>query len=82
MQQMDQIRGVADLGMFHVLGQPNLNIKVDREKAARFGLNTGDVTAVVQAAMGGATATTVLEGDRQFSLVVRLSPNTVTASKR
>jgi len=74
MQQMDQVQGVADLGMFHVLGQPNLNIKVDREKAARFGLNTGDVTAVIQAAMGGATATTVLEGDRQFSLVVRLSP--------
>ncbi|MGO9719253.1 MAG: efflux RND transporter permease subunit [Methylocella sp.] len=74
MSQMDQVQGVADLGIFHVLGQPNLNIKVDREKAARFGLNTGDVTAVVQAAMGGATATTVLEGDRQFSLVVRFSP--------
>jgi heavy metal efflux system protein len=63
---------VADLGIFHVLGQPNLNIKVDRDKAARFGLNTGDVNTVVQATMGGATATTVLEGDRQFSLVVRL----------
>ena len=74
MHEMDQVQGVADLGIFHVLGQPNLNIKVDREKAARFGLNTGDVTTVIQAAMGGATATTVLEGDRQFSLVVRLSP--------
>jgi heavy metal efflux system protein len=70
--EMDQVPGVTDLGIFHVLGQPNLNIKVDREKAARFGLNTGDVNTVVQAAMGGATATTVLEGDRQFSLVVRL----------
>ena len=72
--EMDQVRGVADLGIFHVLGQPNLNIQVDREKAARFGLNTGDVNTVVQAAMGGATATTVLEGDRQFSLVVRFPP--------
>jgi cobalt-zinc-cadmium resistance protein CzcA len=74
MNEMDQVQGVADLGIFHVLGQPNLNIIVDREKAARFGLNTGDVNTVVQAAMGGATATTVLEGDRQFSLVVRLLP--------
>jgi len=40
---MDQVQGIADLGLFHVLGQPNLNIKVDRKKAARFGLNTGDV---------------------------------------
>jgi len=72
--EMDQVRGVADLGIFHVLGQPNLNIKVDREKAARFGLNTGDVNTVVQAAMGGATATTVLEGDRQWNLVVRFPP--------
>jgi cobalt-zinc-cadmium resistance protein CzcA len=54
-----------------VLGQPNLNIKVDRAKAARYGLNTGDVTSVIQAALGGAVATTVLEGDRQFDLVVR-----------
>ncbi|MGP0060991.1 MAG: efflux RND transporter permease subunit [Beijerinckiaceae bacterium] len=72
--EMDQVRGVADLGTFHVLGQPNLNIQVDREKAARFGLNTGDVNTVVQAAIGGTTATTVLEGDRTFSLVVRLAP--------
>ncbi|HTV34305.1 MAG TPA: efflux RND transporter permease subunit [Methylocella sp.] len=74
MYEMTQVPGVADLGIFHVLGQPNLNIKVDRDKAARFGLNTGDVNTVVQAAMGGTTATTVLEGDRQFALVVRLQP--------
>jgi heavy metal efflux system protein len=72
--QMRQVRGIADLGIFPVLGQPNLNIKVDREKAARYGLNSGDVNAVVQAAMGGAVATEVLEGDRQFDLVVRYTP--------
>jgi cobalt-zinc-cadmium resistance protein CzcA len=72
--QMSQVRGVADLGIFPVLGQPNLNIKVDREKAARYGLNSGDVNSVVQAAMGGAVATEVLEGDRQFDLVVRYTP--------
>ena len=72
--QMTQVRGVTDLGIFPVLGQPNLNIKVDREKAARYGLNSGDVNSVIQAAMGGAVASEVLEGDRQFDLVVRYTP--------
>jgi heavy metal efflux system protein len=72
--QMSGVRGVADLGIFPVLGQPNLNIKVDREKAARYGFNSGDVNSVIQAAMGGAIATEVLEGDRQFDLVVRYTP--------
>jgi cobalt-zinc-cadmium resistance protein CzcA len=72
--EMSHVRGVADLGIFPVLGQPNLNIKVDRHKAARYGLNSGDVNTVVQAAMGGASATTVLEGDRTFGLVVRYAP--------
>ncbi len=72
--QMSQVRGVSDLGIFPVLGQPNLNIKVDRTKAARYGLNSGDVNSVIQAAMGGAVATSVLEGERQFDLVVRYTP--------
>ncbi len=72
--QMAQVRGVNDLGIFPVLGQPNLNIKVDREKAARYGLNAGDVNSVIQASLGGAVATEVLEGDRQFDLVVRYTP--------
>ena len=72
--EMAKVQGVADLGIFHLLGQPNLNIKIDRDKAARYGLNTGDVNTVVQAALGGTTATTVLEGDRQFNLAVRLDP--------
>jgi cobalt-zinc-cadmium resistance protein CzcA len=71
-QEMSDIKGVAELGILHVLGQPNLNIKIDREKTARFGLNTGDVGAVVQAALAGVTATTLLEGERQFGVVVRL----------
>jgi heavy metal efflux system protein len=74
MAEMAKVQGVADLGIFHLLGQPNLNIRIDREKAARYGLNTGDVNSVVQAALGGTNATTVLEGDRQFSLAVRLDP--------
>jgi cobalt-zinc-cadmium resistance protein CzcA len=73
LHQMRQVKGVQDLGVFRVLGQPNLNITVDRARAARYGLNTGDINAVVQAAAGGTQATTVLEDDRQFSLVVRLA---------
>jgi cobalt-zinc-cadmium resistance protein CzcA len=72
--EVAKVQGVADLGIFRLLGQPNLNIRIDREKAARYGLNTGDVNTVVQAALGGTIATTVLEGDRQFSLAVRLDP--------
>ncbi len=73
-REMSQVRGVSDLGIFRVLGQPNLNIKVDRARAARYGLNTGDVNTVVQAALGGTVATTLLEADRQFNITVRLMP--------
>jgi cobalt-zinc-cadmium resistance protein CzcA len=73
LHQMRQVKGVQDLGVFRVLGQPNLNITIDRARAARYGLNTGDINAVVQAAAGGTQATTVLEDDRQFSLVVRVA---------
>jgi len=73
-EEMTKVRGVTDLGIFPVLGQPNLNIKVDRAKAARYGLNSGEINSVIQAAMGGAVATSVLEADRQFDLVVRYTP--------
>ena len=71
MEQMRSVNGVADLGLFNVLGQPNLNVQIDRAKAARYGLNTGDVNTVVQAALAGVTASTVLENERQFNLEVR-----------
>lgn len=74
LHQMDQVKGVTDLGIFRVLGQPNLNVEVDRAKAARYGLNAGDVNTVVQAAMGGTSAGQVLEGDRQFNINVRFAP--------
>ena len=71
---MSRVRGIADLGIFPILGQPNLNIQVDRAKSARYGLNSGDITSTIQAALGGAVATTVLEGDRQFDIAVRYPP--------
>jgi len=74
MHEMDQVKGITDLGIFWVLGQPNLNIKVDRARASRYGLNANDINTVVQAALGGTTATTLLEADRQFNVVVRGAP--------
>ena len=74
MREMREVKGVTDLGIFRVLGQPNLNIKIDRERAARYGLSVNDVNTVVQAALGGTVATTLLESDRQFNVAARLSP--------
>ena len=74
LHEMSQVPGITDLGAFWVLGQPNLNINIDREKAARYGLNVNDVNTVVQAALGGTVATTLLEADRQFGVAVRLAP--------
>ncbi|HEV2955536.1 MAG TPA: CusA/CzcA family heavy metal efflux RND transporter [Xanthobacteraceae bacterium] len=74
LREMAQVRGIADLGIFRVLGQPNLNIRVDRASAARYGLSVADVNSVVQAALGGTVATNLLEADRQFSVTVRLAP--------
>ncbi len=71
---MSTVNGVTDLGIFRVLGQPNLNIATDRNKAARYGLNSGDINTFVQTAFGGNVATTVYEADRQFGVNVRAAP--------
>src|SRR5262249_2688183 len=68
------VRGITDVGVFSELGQPNLVIQVDRQRSARYGLATGDVNAIVQAAIGGQSITEVYEGERHFPLVVRLLP--------
>jgi cobalt-zinc-cadmium resistance protein CzcA len=71
---MRTVPGVADLGVFGELGQPNLLIRVDRERAARYGVLPGDVNGVVQAAVGGQAITQVLDGERRFDVVVRFLP--------
>jgi cobalt-zinc-cadmium resistance protein CzcA len=68
---MSQVRGIKDLGMFHSLGQPSIKIVPDRLRCARYGLNTGDIEAVVQAAVGGQAVTQVYEGEKWFDLTVR-----------
>jgi heavy metal efflux system protein len=72
--QLSSVHGIEDVGVFTELGQPNLLIEVDRQRCARYGLATGDVNAIVQAAIGGQTITDVYEGERHFPLVVRLQP--------
>jgi len=71
---MRTVPGVADLGIFGELGQPNLLIRVDRQEAARYGLLPGDVNGTVQAAIGGQAVTQVLDGERRFDVVVRFLP--------
>ncbi|HZS44058.1 MAG TPA: CusA/CzcA family heavy metal efflux RND transporter [Blastocatellia bacterium] len=71
---MGTIDGVADLGVFGELGQPNLLIRVDRQQAARYGVLPGDVNGVVQAAIGGQAVTQVLDGEKRFDVVVRFLP--------
>src|SRR5215510_8987353 len=68
------VRGVTNPGGFSLLGQPNLVIKIDRAKAARYGFSVGDINAVVQAAIGGQEVTRVYEGEMNFALTVRLAP--------
>jgi cobalt-zinc-cadmium resistance protein CzcA len=68
---MASVKGVEDLGVFRSLGQPNIKITVDRSAAARYGMNSGDIDAVIQAAIGGQTVTQVYEGEKHFDLVVR-----------
>src|SRR5579875_167231 len=74
MRVMGRVRGITDLAVYRSLGQPNVLITPDREVCERYGLNVGDVNAVIQAAIGGQSVTQVLQGDRSFNLVVRWKP--------
>jgi cobalt-zinc-cadmium resistance protein CzcA len=71
-EAMSHIRGVADLAIEQVAGEEHLEIDVDREKIARYGLNIADVLEVAKIAIGGDEATDVLEGQRRFAIFVRL----------
>jgi cobalt-zinc-cadmium resistance protein CzcA len=71
---METVPGVKDLGVFRSLGQPNVKITPDRQACARYGLNTGDVMAVIQAAVGGQAVTQVYEGEKMFDLAIRWLP--------
>ena len=72
---MRPIPGVDDLGMLRVTGQPNLNLSVDREAAARFQLNVQDVQNAIQTAVGGSAVSQVLQGEQRYDLVARYLPH-------
>jgi cobalt-zinc-cadmium resistance protein CzcA len=65
------VDGIADLGLFRVIGQPNLEFQVDRDAAARYGINVADVQDAVETAVGGKAVTQVLRGEQRYDLVVR-----------
>jgi heavy metal efflux system protein len=71
---MRNIRGVEDLGVFRVIGQPNLDFSVDRDQASRYGINVSDVQDAVQTAVGGNALTQVLVGEQRYDLVMRYQP--------
>ncbi|MGC1363574.1 MAG: CusA/CzcA family heavy metal efflux RND transporter [Silvibacterium sp.] len=71
---MQKVPGITDVGVFDVTGQPSLLVSIDRTKAARFGLQPQDVNNIVQAAVGGAPVTQIIDGDRRFDFSVRYSP--------
>jgi cobalt-zinc-cadmium resistance protein CzcA len=71
---MRNIRGVEDLGLFRVIGQPNLNFAVDRDRAARYGINVSDVQDAIQTAVGGNAMTQVLVGEQRYDLMLRYLP--------
>src|SRR5207249_4729353 len=75
MAEIAEVPGVTNPGAFNLLGQPNLVIKIDRAKAARYGFSVADINSVVQAAIGGQEVTRVYEGAMNFALTVRLAPD-------
>jgi cobalt-zinc-cadmium resistance protein CzcA len=68
---MRQVKGIEDLGVLRVLGQPNLNVTVDRQAAARYQINVADVQDAIQTAVGGNALTQVLQGEAHYDLVLR-----------
>jgi len=71
-QVLEKVRGIREVTLVQELGQPSLAIKINRANIARYGLNVADINGVIQTAIGGDVATQVVQGEKQFDLVVRL----------
>lgn len=69
---LSNVRGVVDLSYDQIIGQPQYQIKIDRVKAARYGLRSDDIQKVVEIAIGGKNATQVLENEKRFNVFLRL----------
>ncbi len=71
-QTLERVRGIAHITIVRELGQPSLDVKINRKKLARYGLDVSAVDDLIEAAVGGVTATQVIQGEREFDLVVRM----------
>ena len=67
-----QVRGIRDVTLVKELGQPSLTVKINRARIARYGVNVADINALITTAIGGDVATQVVQGEKEFDLVVRL----------
>ena len=67
-----KVPGIAEITIVRELGQPNLDVKIDRQKVARYGLDVATIDGMIEAAVGGVPATQVIQGEREFDLVVRM----------
>ena len=72
-QVLEHVRGIRDVTLVQELGQPSLSIQIDRSKIARYGINVDDINSLIQTAIGGDVATTVVQQEKEFDLVVRLA---------
>jgi len=73
-QVLENVPGIREVTVVKQLGQPSLTVNIDRSKIARYGVNVADINGLIDAAVGGAAATQVVQGERLFDLVVRLQP--------
>ena len=69
---LQTVPGIENVGMFHVVGQPNLLIEIDRDDCARHGVNVADVEKVIQVAIGGEAFSQMVEREKLFDIVLRL----------
>jgi cobalt-zinc-cadmium resistance protein CzcA len=69
--QMASIKGIEDLGIFRIIGQPNLNYTVDRDAAARWGINVADIQDAIQTAVGANSLTQVQQGEARYDVTLR-----------
>lgn len=69
---LEGVRGIKEITLVQELGQPSLTVNIDRAKIARYGLNVADINGLIESAVGGTAATQVVQGEKQFDLVVRL----------
>jgi cobalt-zinc-cadmium resistance protein CzcA len=66
------VPGIENVGLFHIVGQPNMEIEIDRTACARYGVNVADVEAIIQVAIGGRAFSQMVEGEKLYDIVLRL----------